>query len=206
MTDNERSAKDFNPKHRVIGAIVLVSLGVIFVPMILDERTPPAAALAQLSEIPAPETKILVTDVAQGPEQAAPGSSVDSAPSGTIPVAAAPSPPVAHVDETSTVNQQQKVAAHPAVQPPTKPHVQRAHEDEHKTWFVQVGTFSNGENAKQLANKLKARGFPVHLEKVALADTGAMRVRVGPYTNVQAKQVQTEIKRKVGVNGLLSAD
>jgi DedD protein len=42
MTRKNGSNADFNPKHRIVGAIIVVSLAVIFVPMILDEREPPA--------------------------------------------------------------------------------------------------------------------------------------------------------------------
>src|SRR5689334_8612486 len=68
--DDERP--QFNPKHRIAGAVILVSLAVIFVPMLLDETAPPAENQT-VTEIPArdaAETKVVVSPVLQ------PGSTV----------------------------------------------------------------------------------------------------------------------------------
>ncbi len=51
MSENERLPSPINLKHRIIGAVILVSLAVIFLPMILSEREPPSE-LKAISEIP----------------------------------------------------------------------------------------------------------------------------------------------------------
>src|SRR5436309_2142929 len=64
----EDQRPQFNPRHRIAGAIILVSLAVIFVPMLLDDSTPPKE-MRPLTEIPArdapvSETRVVVTPVA----------------------------------------------------------------------------------------------------------------------------------------------
>src|SRR5581483_10168101 len=67
---NRDAPHEFDPKHRIIGAIVVVALAVIFVPMILSQREAP-------SEAPAPanapsgqtteENKVAITRVPPPP-------------------------------------------------------------------------------------------------------------------------------------------
>ena len=60
MRDNDDNSRNFNPRYRIVGAIILVSLAVIFLPMVLDERKQPGPGISRISEIPAPNAKILV--------------------------------------------------------------------------------------------------------------------------------------------------
>src|SRR3989344_1361412 len=66
MADRDDARPVFNPKHRIVGAIVLVALVVIFVPMVLNEREPPAE-LKGATEAPArkvvADTKLVVAPV-----------------------------------------------------------------------------------------------------------------------------------------------
>lgn len=48
-------------------------------------------------------------------------------------------------------------------------------------YVVNVGSFSNLANARQLADKLRARGLPLTSESVDVSGKPAMRLRVGPY-------------------------
>ena len=107
--DDERP--QFNPKHRIAGAIILVSLAVIFVPMVLDESKPPAEnpTLAQIParDAPASETKIVVTPV-PAPEPAKTQTALaDSAPEQSAPQ----EPAVAEKMETPKVVEAKAVPA-----------------------------------------------------------------------------------------------
>lgn len=74
MQDNVRLPPPVNLKHRIIGAVILVSLAVIFIPMILDEREPPQE-LRAISDIPskgdapAPGTEAASEDAAPAKAQ-----------------------------------------------------------------------------------------------------------------------------------------
>src|SRR5581483_8095258 len=78
------SAQDFDPKHRIIGAVVIVALGVVLIPMILSKReAPPLEHLAApaADEASAPENKVAVTPVPP-PEsaRAKPSETAEAAP------------------------------------------------------------------------------------------------------------------------------
>lgn len=59
--------------------------------------------------------------------------------------------------------------------------------------FLQLGSFGAEANAKQLADKIKAAGYPVKV----IAGQGAFKVRVGPYAHRDtAAQALGELKAK----------
>jgi len=191
---------EFNPKHRIIGAIVIVALAVIFLPMILDEREPPSE-LKKLAEIPSPsdvnETKVVVspvpaTEVKAGGDAAAPATDTPVAET-----AAQPEPkPVAPVKKPEP--------APAKVKPSAKTTTEHAAEKISKGWVVQVGTFSNAENAAKLRDSLKSHGHAVHAESVTLNGGKAVRLRVGPFREKsEAVKAQAQIQKESGTEGVV---
>lgn len=64
-----------------------------------------------------------------------------------------------------------------------------------KGFVVQLGVFSNPDNARELVEKLKKQGIRAHLEA---------RVQMGPFLNRQeAEKAQSEM-RKLGYNALIT--
>lgn len=64
-----------------------------------------------------------------------------------------------------------------------------------KSFVVQLGVFSNPDNARELVEKLKKQGIRAHLEA---------RVQLGPFLNRQeAEKAQMEM-RKLGYNALVT--
>ena len=56
-----RDEGSYSPKHRILGAIIVVSLAVIFLPMILSDDNAPqplGTTADKLSEAPQSETKV----------------------------------------------------------------------------------------------------------------------------------------------------
>lgn len=66
-------------------------------------------------------------------------------------------------------------------------------------WAVQLGSFSAADNAEALADRLRARGFDVFVQRVDVA-TGAMyRVRVGPTADREgAVALAARVERETG--------
>jgi DedD protein len=186
MRDNDDHKQNFNPRHRIVGAIILVSLAVIFLPMILDERKQPSLGINQISEIPRPSAKTAVS-AALSASNDAPQAIVATR------VAQPPSDKDASEKTVYRLPSQDK-----------KTEVTRT-ESVEKGWFVQVGTFSNSDNARQLADKLKQDGFAVQLENIRLAKGKAVRVRVGPFLEDNAKVAQLNIEKSVGIKGVILA-
>ncbi len=184
-------------KQRIVGAIVLVALAVIFVPMLLSggkdrdfidadtviPEKPPALKQIQVLEIenpvpppaPASETRIPV-DEKSPPETRKP------APDQTRPAPASPKP--------------RAPAATTKPEPAT---------DTALAWAVQVGSFRKQANALALAKKLKARGHPAFVEKIVLADgKQSYRVRVGPYVKKdEAEGVRKRLQKQFQLKGLV---
>lgn len=62
-------------------------------------------------------------------------------------------------------------------------------------YMVNVGSFSNLDNARALADRLRAAGLPLSSESVDVAGKPAMRLRVGPYgdrTAAEAARLRVE--------------
>lgn len=51
------------------------------------------------------------------------------------------------------------------------------------SWFVQVGSFGNQDNARAVVQKLRQKGWPVALEPIKGSRGVLYRVRVGPYAS-----------------------
>ena len=206
MADRDDARPQFNPKHRIVGAIIIVSFAVIFLPMILDERQPPSE-WKSTKETPVrektQETRVVIAPVA--PVEIKPKDTSDAAPKAETPATAAPTPskpepkpkPVA---ESATPI---KKTASPAPEKTAKPSVVAA-EKIIKGWMLQVGTFSNIENATRLRDNLKSHGHNVHVESVSLAGKKGTRLRVCPFHDKsQAAKAQTQIHSETGVQAAL---
>jgi DedD protein len=82
--------------------------------------------------------------------------------------------------------------------PEAKPEAKNLAKVEEKTaeagnQYLQLGSFGAEANARQLADKLKAAGFPVKV----LSAQGAYKVRVGPYPSKdKAVEAQAKLKAK----------
>lgn len=189
---------DFNPKHRIVGAIIVVSLAVIVLPIILsDEPGPPVAnRVSDISEIPQPETKVLRLPTTSLAEQAVTDTQVTTTTT-TVETGSTKKPEKSNTTITAKATQTQR----------TEP---KSSANETSTaaggWVVQVGTFSNDDNARRLRDKLKKYGFLVKLVDVKLKGEKAVRVRVGPYRQKRvAEKAQTQIRQKVGLEGVVLA-
>ena len=75
-----------------------------------------------------------------------------------------------------------------------------------QAWVVQVGTFSNADNANHLRDKLKSHGHAVHTESVTLSGKKALRLRVGPFSNKElAVKAQAQIRKELHVQGVVQS-
>jgi len=142
-------------KKRLIGAAVLASLAVIFVPMLFEEppsRPPPLPPLPQrppavdfASEMLREEVPAVAPLAPVVPEPVVPEPVVDPAPPG------AP-PPVAEAPRTGL-----------------------------SAWVVQAASLSSQENAEKLVARLREAGLPTpDPELVDIKGKRFYRVRVGP--------------------------
>lgn len=71
-------------------------------------------------------------------------------------------------------------------------------------WIVQVGAFSDVDNASRLKEKLVRHGYAPGLDKIAVNRNQVVRVRVGPYgSEAEARTVLSRIQQELGVKGVV---
>ena len=208
MQDRD-GASGFNPKHRIIGAVILVIAAVVAVPLLLNREEPPEPPtenvesnativdVPPLGELPAP------------PITAAPTPVAPTAPTAPASPEALPSPSADTTPQSASGAIAPNVAIAPAQKPEPTPATTKpaaARTPVVKGWYVQVGTFANEANAKALAARLKERGYKVRLDDARVGGKRALRVQVGPYSqNVAAARARQEIERKLQVKGVVRA-
>lgn len=176
-------------RQRLVGAVVLVALGVIFLPMLFD--TPNRGWLGEdrpLMPDPPKEVQQLAEAARKPLPVPAPqeqGADATPAPDTKTPVTAGP----------------KGVSSKPAVSRPARaetPDPQLA------TWAVQVGSFSTEENAVRLRDKLRKLGFRAYTEVLEEDGKQVTRVRVGPELDEdRAKKLREELKTKGKIDGIV---
>jgi DedD protein len=207
MAERNKPEDDFNPRHRIVGAVILVALAVIFLPMLLSDR-PPETAPRAVGDAPLPETRVVVAPVPVGKPDAptiVPDKAGLTPPTTTM---AVPVEPVAEKPIVETVPEKpavEKPAATPQAEPKaTRPASTAAKSSATKVWVVQVGVFSHPDNARRLQEKLKQKGYPAILDPSPTEKGKMVRVEAGPYKDsAAAKAAQARIQADLGIKGVV---
>ena len=157
-------------KERVIGAIVLVVVAVLIVPVFLDGTANDVEIVSEVVTLPGQndqqrmtQTVVLNCDRAEP----VPTSERVLAPAKSKPEAAAGKPAAAATK-----------AVTPAVSAATERPV--AIESSTGMWAVQLGSFQNQQNAERLAADLRKQGFAAFLSQLDTGSGALHRVRIGP--------------------------
>ncbi len=213
MAEPEDTSHSFNPKHRIIGAIVLVALAVVLIPLILKNResklqpAPPVAVAAPASTE--------VVPLAPPPLPMTPGGNVPTPAASAVPPApAASTAPAASIVPRPT--QPAAAAATPRLVPAPRPKVAPVHTrrrvPEHRAvrvargWIVQLGAFSRRENALHVRERLEHKGFRAKLDEVRIGRGRGVRVMVGPVrSRSEARILEAHIVRQTGIKGVVLA-
>ncbi|ROU00003.1 sporulation protein [Marinobacter sp. R17] len=216
-------------KQRIVGALVLISLAVIFVPMLFDEpHTERTTQQIKLPEEPA-FPKVDIQDqggqspVTTGSEDASQGS----APAYSIeeqPEAAAPTVTSPQQDGAMTEPQQTASAPEPSPEPaptsssepanqvataPQQSEPEPADEAEFKqtmkgAWLVQLGSFGNQKNALRLRDEVRDKGYAAYTESVKRGDLTLTRVFSGPFVSEdEANSAKSQLDKAFKLNSLV---
>ena len=219
MAERKEAEDDFNPRHRIVGAVILVALAVIFLPMLLSDRPPETDDSSVAPGGSVPETRIVVTPVPP------PGDRTASIPKPAVPekapekTSSATKTVVVPVEPTTEVPAAAKAPAIPESRlPEAKPAPEPRPSSESKKstaavkpaaavekgWLVQVGAFSQMDNARRLHEKLSQKGYAVFLDPPQPEKGKTVRVEVGPYKDVAAaKAAQARIQSELGIKGVV---
>lgn len=179
-------------KQRIVGAIVLVALAVIFIPILLpghrdigftdgESAIPPKPAELEnlkVLELEKPQPAPLPREIVRTPiderSPATPATEVESTSEDKTPLPEETKP------APSTAQPEQPAASTP------------------KSWAVQVGSFTQRDNAMRLRDKLRSKEYKAFVEQMSNAEKTFYRVRVGPeVSRDKAVALQKELQTKM---------
>jgi DedD protein len=190
-------------KRRLVGAVVLVSLAVIFLPMLLEEPKdyevridhtnippPPPAAPPPFKAgvLPVPEGEPLIPPLPASPERSI--AQAEPLPEAVAQVPARPPEPTPEAR---------------FVAPPAPAKVASAAPEPRggvSAWVVQLASLASREKAEQLEQRLRDLGFSAFLEPIRSGGRELTRIRVGPEADhARAERIAADIEKKVRIRG-----
>ncbi|MCP1500900.1 DedD protein [Pseudomonas migulae] len=205
-------------KQRMVGALVLVALAVIFLPMLFsrqDEQrqvTVEAPAAPQAPSVPQVQVEPVVVPEPQAlPQEPVPSDddiaqqeepSIPVAP--TAPVAPAPvAKPVAPPPAPAPVSKPTTAPSQPITAAPGKPDTTQSRVDANGlsvSWSVQLASLSNRASAENLQKTLRSQGYNAYIRT---AD-GKNRVFVGPLIErAEADRLRDLLNRQQNLKGFV---
>ena len=172
-------------KERIIGAAILVIFAVLVVPVFLDGR---------------PSDDIVTERVVLPGQEGQDNKTVILDRERSVPV------PAASSNQAQPESQNAALDSKPEPQQPSQQSEQEAKPPQAVAsttgmWAVQLGSFSNKQNAEKLAADLRKQGYAAFLSQLE-TDAGQLhRVRRGPQKDRQSAEVMAARLLKVGHKG-----
>jgi DedD protein len=215
MSGEQAQAARVRARRRLIGAVVLLGVGVIAFPLLFEtqprpiavdipivipprEGAPPLALPAlRPSAMPAPAASLPVAPpapVAVAPLPApapAPKPPVESAPVARPAVAAAPSPKPAVEDKPKPAAVEAPKASPPATGA--------------GRFVVQIGAFAEASAVRDVRSKAQKAGVATFTQVVETNDGKRTRVRVGPFASREEAEKAAAQVKAVGLPGSVMA-
>lgn len=214
-----------NLKQRLVGALVLISLAVIFLPLVFDGQqqridttqyaipeqpalTLKAVDIEPLEQQAAEELAVVNTITQQKQEQEEQAATQMPADAISNIPAAQPQSPVAPAPATPTTQPASPVATYIEQEKKIDQALQTAPPgqtvDLAEAWIIQVGAFSSQPNADGLRDKLKANGYPAFVKPVKVASGSLFKVYVGPeIRRHRVDQQKLELEQKYQLKALI---
>ena len=168
-----RQIMDRALQERVIGATVLVAAAVLIVPVFLDGPSSEEEIVTEAVTLPgqndqARETQTIVLD----------RDRTEPVPTGAAAVLPETKQEAGEPPPQATKSEPEPEA--PATELPVTPPDAAAEKSTTGMWAVQLGSFSNQENAERLAADLRKQGFAAFLSQTGAGSSQLHRVRIGP--------------------------
>ncbi len=206
-------------KQRVIGAVVLVALGLIIIPAVLDfsrdERSvdmkgveiPAGPDALQMEVLPLEEwsQKVEPSVEVQG-QSAAAEAAKSTEPPETISDRIEMTAPVAQQNEPTSIPAPipAPLAQQPAATVKPVPAPKTATVAAGEGWMVQVASLTVEAKANELRDQLRKVGHPAFVERAKSGGSSLYRVKVGPVLErAAADDLKKQIKQATNLNGLV---
>jgi len=208
ISDEELQLKR-RARRRLIGAIVLVTLIIVVLPMVLDSEPKPVSRDIAV-QIPSPDAGTFTSKVVPLPasKSATGASKTAESKAAARPVeeqkpAAAPRVPPSPEPVKAATKETAKETSKPAKTIPAKPAKapKPAAKPAGGQFAVQVIALADAEKAKQMQAKISAAGIKAYTEIVKTAKGDVTRVRAGPFATREAAEKAREQLKAIGMNG-----
>jgi DedD protein len=178
-------------RRRLVGAIALVLLVVVVLPIVLDQEPKPVRHDLTV-QIPSQDAGKFGSRVLQAP-----------APSKE----AAPAAPAEQKQEAKAAEAPPKAAARPAARPADRATSARKDDEAKRAlallndsgYVVQIGVFANPDNAKQARDKAAAAGYATYIEKIQSKEGEQTRVRAGPFGSRESAEKARDKLKQLGM-------
>ncbi|MDP2816824.1 MAG: SPOR domain-containing protein [Polaromonas sp.] len=208
-------------KHRLIGAVVLVLIGVVGFPLLFDTQPRPVAVDIPIEipgkntvkplVMPAPASKVAASAPAAASEKVALPSSLSPREEILPEKPAAPATPAQPAIKTEAKSEPKAVTQVPAsgaeaarakallegkpVAPVPAASAKVASPETEGRLVVQVGAFADEDKAREVRQKLERAGLKTYTQVADTKDGKRIRVRVGPFaTKADADKAASKIK------------
>ncbi|HBO7193251.1 SPOR domain-containing protein [Pseudomonas aeruginosa] len=189
-------------KQRIVGALVLIALAVIFLPMLFtreDESRQVVVEAPPRPQAPAmPSVEVQPTEVPElqpGEEDIAPEIVEEGSPA----AAGQPSQPIGGLPATPPATQPPAQAQAQAASPP--PAEKRLDANNlPQSWSVQLASLSNRARAEELQKTLRSQGYNAYIRSF----DGMNRVFVGPVIQrAEADRLRDQLSKQQKLNGFV---
>ncbi len=192
-------------RRRLIGAITLGLLIVVFLPMLFDSEPKRDKAMSQeisiqlpakdgLAPLPAPAA----VPAAQLPVETAQPKPAEAVPAPTAKVEPKPESAKKPAEDAAPPK---KETTKPAPSPAKAATKSAAATDLKHGFVVQIGAFRDADNAQQTAARMKEAKLPVFTDTVATTGGAVTRVRVGPFAQKEQADAALAKVKLAGADG-----
>lgn len=191
-------------KQRLVGAVILVSLAVIFIPMLLDGEQEGGMPMFGSNVPDNPDYRFEPLEIPLEP--------VEPIPEEKPRLIDKPEPSEAEsVTEEKPTDEPEETPAPPAKEAspdeapaPVTTEAEPQTEGRQVGWVVQVGSFSSSQNALALRDKLRNKGFTAFVEKLKTDGKIIYRVRIGPELKRKDAEAQLDrLQRQMQMKGIV---
>ena len=209
-------------QNRLVGTIILVAVGVIVLPVLLDgDKKYNEDQFASIPLVPKPGDEQEIESIAPIEQTSVPSTPSEGASEGMLseavtgveqPAVTTPEPP-AVVPVTPPVQPPQQptptpeppVVVTPPVQPPAPP-VQETQPPKGEAWVVQLGALKNAAKVEEIIAKMHFSGYPVYTVPARPVAGQVTRIYIGPSASKSELQaILPHLKELTGLQGEVRA-
>jgi DedD protein len=197
-------------KERIIGAIVLVIFVVLVVPIFLDGPPEEGEIVSERVLLPGQEDQNNKTVVLER-ERSEPLPAANTPEEPAVEKEERAEAVVSQAESNPSVSNEAKSGEPVSSQPDARIEQKQIEEPPKRSpepatsssgmWAVQLGSFSNKENAEKLAADLRKQGYAAFLSQLTTSSGQLHRVRIGPQKDRASAEAMAANLLKVGHKG-----